>query len=113
MTKYLLLLCLLVSVPAHAQDTTFRISMVTAMAAHGADLATTEHCLGAGLCHELNPFLLRFNQPATFGAVKMGVAALQLWGVAKIHERWPKAATTLNFVTTGIFSAIAAHNARQ
>lgn len=116
MTRVLCIL-LLCAAPVAAQEpdphpALFTASMIAAVAAHGADLATTEYCIGSGRCREMNPFLLRFHQPATFGATKMGLAAAQLWLVSKMHELWPKAALFVNVATTGIFTAIAAHNAR-
>lgn len=112
--KPLLLLLALSIYPtsASAEDRLFRISLVAAMAAHGADLASTENCLGAGRCRELNPFLARFDQPAVFGAAKIGVAALSLWGLAKLHETHPKLATISSFAMAGAFAGIAVHNAK-
>jgi len=73
----MLILCVCAS-SARAQDSPdvpFRISLVAAVAAHGADLATTEYCLGARRCTEINPWLTRFStQPGVFGATKMGIA---------------------------------------
>ena len=114
MTRWLwCLLVFFVPTTVQAQDTLFRASLVAAVAAHGADLATTEYCLGAGKCREANPFLLRFDQPAVFGAVKMGVAAVGLWGTAKLndagHKRW---AVLVNLAQAGAFTAVAVHNAR-
>ena len=97
---------------ASGQDNAFRASLVAVVAAHGADLATTEHCLGSGRCRELNTFLLRFDQPAVFGAVKMAVAGLSLWGTAKLRESHPKLAIVVNVGMAGAFGAIAIHNAR-
>jgi len=98
---------------AHAQDTAFRVSLVAAIAAHGADLAGTEHCLGAGRCTELNPWLARFNQPGMFGASKMAVAALSLWGTTKLKDAGhPKLAIAANVGQAISFSLIAWHNAR-
>ena len=95
-------------------DIPFRISLVAAVAAHGADLATTEYCLGAGKCFEANPWLTRFStQPGVFGATKMGIAALSLWGVAKLHESNRTLAIIVNFAVTGAFTAIAIHNTRE
>ena len=106
----LIMLCY--SSTARAQekpDIPFRISLVAAVAAHGADLATTEFCLGARKCTEA-----RFStQPGVFGATKMGIAALSLWGVAKIHESNRIVAIIVNVAMTGAFSAIAAHNTRE
>ncbi len=112
MKAFALAVFVLIASSASAQDTAFRASMVAAIAAHGADLATTENCLGAGRCTEMNQFLLRFQQPGVFGAVKMGIAALQLWGVAKLHETHPVIAQIANWSTAGIFAGIAVHNAR-
>jgi hypothetical protein len=95
-----------------AQDTPFRFSLVAAVAAHGSDLASTENCLGSGRCRELNPWLARFDNPATFGAVKMGVAALSLWGTAKLHESHPRWAIAVNVAQAVGFSLVAARNAR-
>jgi hypothetical protein len=108
-----LLIALLVASTASAEDRIFRVSMVAAMAAHGADLASTEWCLGAGTCRETNRVLGRFStQPATFGAVKIGVAALSLWGTAKLHESHPKIAIALNLGVAAFFTGIAVHNTR-
>ncbi len=112
MKAFALAVFVLVASTASAQDTAFRASMVAAVAAHGADLATTENCLGAGRCRELNKFLLRFDQPGVFGAVKMGVAALSLWGVAKLHDSHPKIAQIVNWSTAAVFTGIAVHNTR-
>lgn len=90
----------------------FRASLVSAIAAHGADLASTENCLGSGRCREMNPFLLRFNKPATFGAVKIGMAGVSLWATAKLFDTHPRWAITANLIQTAVFAGIAAHNAR-
>ena len=96
-----------------AQDRAFRASLVAAVAAHGADLAITENCLGRGACVEMNPLLARFDNPVTFGAVKMGTAALTLWLTAKIKDvGHPKIATWMNVITTGLLAGVAAHNQR-
>ena len=96
-----------------AQDRAFRASLVAAVAAHGADLATTEWCIGRGTCHESNPWLARFDHPAAFGVAKMGTAAMTLWLTAKIKDAGhPKVATWMNVVTTGLLAGVAAHNSR-
>lgn len=98
---------------SHAQDKVFRASLVAAVAAHGADLASTENCLGAGSCHETNPFLLRFKNPVAFGAVKMGTAGLALWVTAKVHDaHHERIAILMNLITTVGLSYVAGHNAR-
>lgn len=89
-----------------------KLTLVAALAAHGADLATTEHCLGAGLCREMNPWLARFDQPAAFGAAKMGVAALGAVVTLKIAEKHPRWAMVLNTAITSGYTAVALHNAQ-
>ncbi len=111
-TAVLILLLLCASTARAQSQTAFRASLVAAVAAHGADLAATENCIGAGRCTELNPFLLRFAQPGVFGAVKMGVAGLSLWATAKIYESHPTLAVWLNVAQCAGFSAIAIRNAR-
>ena len=105
---------LLLPSPARADEqSVFRASLVAAIAAHGSDLATTEYCLGAKTCHETNPFLLRFDNPIAFGAVKMGSAGLALWVTAKVHDaHHERIALLMNMVTTVGLGMVAAHNAR-
>jgi hypothetical protein len=111
------LLILTCASSARAQDSPdipFRISLVAAIAAHGADLATTEYCLGAKRCTEVNPWLTRFStQPGVFGATKMGIAALSLWAVAKVRESHRPLAIIINFGMAAGFTAIAIHNTRE
>jgi hypothetical protein len=90
-----------------------KFSFVVAIAGHGADLASTEHCLGANTCRELNPWLARYDNPALFGAAKMGVAGVSevwLYDLSKSH---PKLAFVANLAIGATFTGIAAHNARQ
>lgn len=101
---------------AHA-DGLYKTSLVLNVAAHGADLATTEYCLGAKKCVEMNAALARFEQPAVFGSVKMGVAAGSMLLAHKIYgdgtsrkRRW--ASIAFNFASASAFFTIAAHNAR-
>lgn len=91
-------------------DPLYRVSQVTAIAAHGADLAETEHCLGSGRCVEMNPWLARFKDPSAFGAAKMGVAALGLWATDKIPNRVVR--IVVNFGVASAYFSIAAHNSR-
>ncbi len=113
MKTLFLLAALFVAVPASAQDSPaiYHISVMTAIAAHGSDLAITEHCLGAGTCHEINPWLGHWStQPVAFGAMKMGVAAFSLWATSKIPNK--TVATIVNFGMTAAFTGIAYHNTR-
>ena len=106
------LLSLFLVSPLHAQGPVYKTSLVAAIAAHGADLATTENCLGSGRCRELNPWLARYDNPATFGAVKMGVASVGLLLTHKLHQNHPKLATLINFGVAAAYSGIAYHNSR-
>lgn len=91
----------------------YKLSIVVAAAGHGADLATTEHCLGAGTCRETNVALMRFENPITFGAVKMGVGAGGVLLVDRYkREGHTKKATLLNFAQGIGFAFIARHNNR-
>lgn len=89
----------------------YHLSVGAAIAAHGADLAITENCLGAKTCKEINPWLGHWStQPVAFGAMKMGVAAFSLWATSKIpNKTW---ATIANFGMTAAFSGIAYHNVK-
>jgi hypothetical protein len=93
----------------------YKVSLVCAVAAHGADLAETENCIGAGKCREMNPWLVRFEQPATFGAAKMGVAAGSLILTDKVWQQESKklkiAAVSANFAQCGAYAYVAKRNA--
>ncbi len=113
MKTLILLAALFVAVPASAQDSPaiYHVSVITAIAAHGADLSTTEFCLGKGSCKELNPWLGHWStQPAPFGAMKMGIAAFSLWATSKIPNK--TIATIANFGMTAAFAGIAYHNVK-
>lgn len=106
-------LCVCFASSAHAEDRLYRLSLASAVAAHGADLATTEFCLGQRTCRETNPWLLKFStQPAVFGASKMAVASLGLWATSKLHPAHPRWAQFLNWTVSGAYTAIAIRNTR-
>lgn len=91
----------------------YKLSIVVAAAGHGADLATTEHCLGAGTCRETNPALMRFENPAVFGVVKAGVGTggiLLVHRYAETSDKAKKKATLINFAQGIGFGLIAHHN---
>jgi len=90
-----------------------KLSFVFAISGHGADLASTEHCLGAGRCREMNPWLARFEQPAVFGAAKMGVAGVSEWGVYELSKTHPKIAFWTNVAIGASFTGVAIHNSKQ
>ncbi len=104
--------CVLMLSSASNADTLFKVSLVANVAAHGADLASTEHCLGSGRCREMNPWLARFENPATFGAVKMGIAGVSMWASDEIRKRNRWAGIAFNFASASAFAYIAARNTR-
>lgn len=124
----LVLVIILIASRSHAAPridwgVAYRASAVAAGAAHGADLATTEYCLGISdqavrdgrppVCSEMNPYLARFKSPIAFGAAKMGLAAVSqvlAWRLARAGH--PRIAVALNVAqTVGLF-AVASHNYR-
>lgn len=90
-----------------------KLSFVFAVGAHGADLASTEYCLGKGSCTEMNKFLARFNQPAVFGGAKMGVAAGSEVLIYDLSKEHPKLAFLSNMIVGSVFTAIAVHNSQK
>ena len=106
------LLLLLWASPVAAQDKLFTVSEWAVLGSHALDAAATQHCLGSGKCHELNPWLARYNSPVRFTAAKVGVAGLQLWAVRKLRPSHPKLATVTNYAIAAGFSAIAIRNER-
>ena len=121
---FVIALALVTPAAASAQDAAFRASLVAAVAAHGADLATTEHLLGRSSqatlsgqpapFYEANPYLGHFTaNPLAFGLVKMGTAAGVLWLNAKLHDSGRRRlAIGLNVAQVVVLSAVAAHNYR-
>lgn len=105
-------LLLLLASPASAQSL-HTVSEWAVLTGHAMDASSTMHCLGAGRCRELNPWLARYERPVTFTAAKFGLAAAQLWATRKMkaagHPKW---ATAMNFAIAGAFVAIAVRNER-
>ena len=106
------LLFLLLAAPVQAQDKLFTVSEWAVLGSHALDSAATQHCLGSGKCHELNPWLARYSSPVTFTAAKVGVAGLQLWAVRKLKPSHPKLATLTNYAIAAAFTSIAIRNER-
>lgn len=112
MRTLLVVFVLLIAHAASAEDKLFRATLVSAVVAHGMDLAETQRCLGAGRCRELNPWLARVESPSGFAIAKMGLASGTLWATAKLHELHPRLAILANVAQTVTFSWIAVRNAR-
>lgn len=80
---------------------------------HAIDTATTQHCLGAGTCHELNPYLGRFKNPIGFTTAKIGIGFAQLYIVRKVARyKSPKLASIFNVVVSSALTTVAIHNQR-
>ncbi len=95
----LLLAFVLVSAGARAQDAPeahpnlFHAAIAGCMALHGSDAMLTAYLLGSqrNTVREANPVLAPFaGNPAAFGAVKLGIAALGNLVIIKTHRnhRW-------------------------
>lgn len=110
----ILALVLAVASPASAQglDTVYTVSEWAVLTGHAMDLASTQRCLGAGRCTELNPLLARYESPVTFTAAKFGLAAAQLWATRRMKRTHPKIATVANFAIAAGFTALAIRNTR-
>ena len=98
-----------------------KASFVFAIAGHGADLASTEHCLGAGKCREANPWLARYDSPVRFGVAKMLVAGGSEWGLYEYvkprgdgkDKRRAIVGVVMNGALGATFLSIGMRNARQ
>jgi hypothetical protein len=102
--------------PAFAQsDRAYRLALAGAVTAHGLDLSTSSHCLGAGTCRELNPILRPLSDtPLAFGAAKMGIAAASLLATDALRRRGHRKAAFWIAVGQSIaFTYIAVRNVRS
>lgn len=104
------LLCLMVAAPAVADERLYRLSEAVAVVGHAADLSATQRCLGSGRCHELNPWLGRYDHPVTFAVAKMSVASLGLYATSKIPNK--TLGMLANYAIGATFTAIAIRNVR-
>ncbi len=97
---------------SYADDLFYKISRIVAFSAHGADLATTEYCLGAHKCVELNHYYARFNNPAWFGVAKFSVVATEDTIIDTYHKNYPESKwpAIINYAIGGVFTGIAIHN---
>ena len=83
------------------------------MFGHGLDLASTQNCLGSGICKETNPFLGRFTNPLGFTTAKFGIGFAQLYLNRKLARlENPKLAAAVNIVVSGVLTGVAIRNAR-
>jgi hypothetical protein len=103
------------ALPVSAQtfDRIYTVSEWAVLAGHGMDIASTQRCLGAGRCRELNPWLARLDNPVGFTAAKFGLAAAQLIVTRRMkaagHPKW---AAVTNYAIAAGFAALAIRNER-
>jgi len=97
---------------AHAEGRIFAASELAVVIGHAVDLGSTQNCLGAGRCREVNPRLARYESPVTFAVAKFGVVGVQLWIVRKMKKEHPKLAAVTNFTIGSGFIALGMRNAR-
>jgi hypothetical protein len=113
MRAALFALLILLASPASAQtfEKVYTVSEWAVLTGHAMDTASTMHCLGAGKCRELNPWLARLSNPVGFTAAKFGLAAAQLIVTRRMkaagHPKW---AAVTNYVIAGAFVGIALRN---
>jgi hypothetical protein len=100
---------------AQPRDLTYRASQITALMAHGADLATTADGLSRDGFREANPALRwASDRPAVLGATKMALAAGSLWLAHELHRRGHRRwAIVSNLATAALIGTVAARNAQK
>jgi hypothetical protein len=101
------------ALPVSAQtfDRIYTVSEWAVLTGHGMDIASTQRCLGAGRCRELNPWLARVSSPVGFTLSKFGLAAAQLIVTRRMkaagHPKW---AAVTNYAIAAAFVSIAIRN---
>jgi hypothetical protein len=100
---------------AQPRDVAYRLSQVSAIAAHGADLGTTIAALSQDGFREANPALRwASDRPAMLGATKMTLAAGSLWLAHELHRRGHRRwAIVSNLATAALIGTVAARNAQK
>lgn len=87
-----------------------KLTFVFAITGHGIDLGSTQHCIGRGVCRELNPILLRFENPIGFSAAKMGLAGSTEIVVYDFSKKQPITAALTNVAIGTAFTCIGFRN---
>tara|TARA_R110000868_G_scaffold170426_1_gene405692 strand:- start:692 stop:1042 length:351 start_codon:yes stop_codon:yes gene_type:complete len=109
----LLVLCLLVPASVSAQEKAYTASEWAVLVGHSFDTASTQNCLGRGVCREVNPWLARYRSPVGFTAAKASVTLAQLWAMRRLKEAGhPRAAMVANYVIGAGFMALGIRNER-
>lgn len=87
-----------------------KLTFVFAITGHGIDLGSTQNCIGARRCTELNPFLLRFENPIGFSVAKMGLAGATEVVIYDFSKKYTKEATLTNIAIGTVFTYIGFRN---
>lgn len=116
MKKIIIILLLASSTTVNAQELqlpkSYTASEAAVVFAHALDLASTQRCLGAGSCHELNPYLARYENPLGFTTAKFGLVFGQLYLNRKLVRQKPFLATVINAGISSLITSIAVRNYR-
>lgn len=80
----------------------------------GADLASTERCLGARACQEVNPVLswASSRNSLVFGVTKMAMTGLVMYLVHKLFETHPRIAFVVGTGISSLWAYTAYRNSR-
>lgn len=116
-TVSLVLVALLLSAPLGAEERKPLLhgALAASMVLHGMDVGTSLYRFGQDPVRfqEANPLLRPFQtQPATFGGLKMGLAAGINWWLVTQHRAHPKAVLGALLVQNALLLGVVAHNAR-
>lgn len=113
----LILLCF--AAPVYAQPGTkmrhaLHISIGCSMIATGIDYGVTMFALGGGKLREANSLLAPFSDnPAAFGAIKMGTAVGVNYLLLRMHEQHPKKSLAIGILSCATYSAVSIINTRR
>jgi hypothetical protein len=101
------------ALPVSAQtfEKVYTASEWAVLIGHAADIGSTQRCLGASRCVELNPWLGRFESPVGFTLAKSALAVGQLIVTRRMKAAGhPKRAAVTNYAIAGAFVGIALRN---
>lgn len=113
----LILLCF--AAPVYAQPGTkmrhaLHISIGCSMIATGIDYGVTMFALGGGKLREANSLLAPFSDnPAAFGAIKMGTAVGVNYLLLRMHESKPKTSLAIGLGSCVTYSLVSVINTRR
>lgn len=114
-----LVIVLLWAVPASAQPGArmrhaLHVSIGCSMVATGIDYGVTMFALGGGKLTEANTLLAPFSDnPAAFGAIKMGTAVGVNYLLLRMHESKPKTSLAIGLGSCVTYSLVSVINTRR